>query len=112
MQQEVIMLSPIVTIIWVLVGILVSLVLPVAVNVLRGATTKLESSSKQPTIGEKIVTAWKQYNGNKYFVIFLAAVVVAVALVFLLGLEFHTERDAVLAGFAWESLLRRLFGQQ
>jgi len=108
MQQEVIILSPIMATIWVLVGILISLVLPVAVNVLRGAKTELESGTKQPTVWERIVSAWKQYNGNKYLKIFLAAVVVAIALVLLLDLTFYTVRDAVLAGFAWESLIRKI----
>jgi hypothetical protein len=34
--------------------------------------------------------------------------VVAIVIVFLLGMNFSTPRDAVLAGFAWESLLNKL----
>jgi hypothetical protein len=32
-------------------------------------------------------------------------------IVFLLGLKFYTSRDAALAGFAWESLINKLFGK-
>ncbi len=112
MQQEIIVLSPITTIGWVLAGILISLILPVAVNTLKGAKINLESVSRQPTIFERIIVAWKQYNGEKYLTIFLAASFLAIALVLLLGLEFYTPRDATLAGFAWESLTNKLLGHQ
>jgi hypothetical protein len=95
----------------VLMGILISLVLPIAVNTLRSAATTLESN-EQPTVWERVISAWEQYNGPQYFKIFLAAVFVAVVLVFLLDLKFYGLREAILAGFAWESLVNKLFGQQ
>jgi hypothetical protein len=109
MTETVTFLTPLETMLWVLVGIIISLVLPVAVRVLRSA--QLEEARK-PTFLERIVAAWKQYGGNKYLAIFLAAIVVAAVLVFLLGMEFYTARDAALAGFAWESFLNILFGKQ
>jgi hypothetical protein len=110
-MEEAVALSPFATTLWVLAGILISLVLPVAVKTLQSAQGRLEDAEK-PTLWEKIVAAWKQYGGNKYLMVFLAAVVVAVVMVFLLGLKFYTPRDAGLAGFAWESLVNKLFAKQ
>lgn len=90
---------------WVLCGILLSLVLPIAVKTLQRA--KLESLEK-PSIWDRIIVAWNKYGGNKYAGILLAASLVAIVIVFLLGLKFYTVRDAVLAGFAWESFLNKL----
>jgi len=106
-QQTAQTLSTVAAIFWVLVGILISLILPIAIKILKPDRT----IAAQSAIGQKITTAWQQYSGTKYLVKFLAAVFVAIVLVLLLGLEFSTIRDAVLAGFAWESLLNKLMGQ-
>jgi hypothetical protein len=37
-----------------------------------------------------------------------AATLVAVVIVFVRDWKFHTSRDAILAGFVWESLLNKL----
>ena len=42
--------------------------------------------------------------------ILIAAAFVATAIVLLLEPKFYGQRDAVLAGFAWESLVNKLFG--
>lgn len=105
------LLSSTVAIMGVLMGILISLVLPITINTLRSATITLESN-KQPTVWEQVITAWKQYNGTKYFKILLAATFMAIVLVCLLDLKFYGLREAILAGFAWESLVNKLFGQQ
>lgn len=109
------LMTPGVTMVWVLIGILISLVLPLAVRVLKKASTALEGvDSQPPTVRKRMTQAWNQYAGTgiKYAVVLAAAVLVAVVLVFLLGLEFYTKRDAALAGFAWESLINKLFGRQ
>ncbi|BAY95943.1 MULTISPECIES: hypothetical protein [unclassified Tolypothrix] len=93
-------------IIWVLIGILLSLVLPVAVKTLQRA--KLETTDK-PSIWNRISEAWKRYGGSKYLGIFLAATLIAIFIVLLLDLKFYTIRDAALAGFAWESFVNKLF---
>jgi len=101
--------------VWVLIGILISLVLLLAARVLKKASTALEEfDSKPPTFRGRLAQAWNLYAGTgvKYAVVLAAAVLVAVVLVFLLGLEFYTKRDAALAGFAWESLINKLFGRQ
>ena len=115
MQKEVpTVLTQSATMIWVLVGILTSLVLPVAVNTLKSAVAdsggSLERRRANPW--RWIVTAWGKYGGDRYLRVLLAAALVAVVLVFLLGLKFFTSRDAALAGFAWESLVNKLFGRQ
>lgn len=110
MQAEVVTLSKVAATLWLLIGILISLILPVAVSVLRDASQRLEG--RRPTWKQRIVSAWKRYGGNRYLKIFLSAVCVAVALVLLLELEFFKIRDAVLAGFAWESLINKLFQSQ
>lgn len=102
--SQVQVLTSVETTIWILIGILLSLILPIAVKTLQQA--KLESTA--PSIGERISEAWKKYGGNKYLTIFLAATLVAVVIVFLLGQKFYTARDAVLAGFAWESFVNKL----
>jgi hypothetical protein len=83
------------------------LLLPLAVRTLRAA--KLEGIDK-PTIGQRVTAAWNTYGGNRYLGIAIAATFVAIVLVFLLGLEFFTARDAALAGFAWESFINKLVG--
>lgn len=92
---------------WVLLGIILSLVLPIAVRTLQ--RTKLEGTKK--SLVERIAAGWEKYGGSRYLKICLAATVVAAILVFLLGLRFYTSRDAALAGFAWESLINKLFGK-
>jgi hypothetical protein len=103
--QDAIVLSPVASTMWVLIGIVLSLILPVAVKVLLRA--KLEGIEK-PTFRQRVSAAWMKYGGNKYLTIALAASLVAIVIVFLLGMEFFRIRDAVLAGFAWESLLNKL----
>ena len=104
-------LSPTMAVIWVIVGIIISLVLPVAVRTLKKASG-LEAMSPNPSLGDRVKAAWIQYGGNKYLGILVAAVVVAVVIVFLLGLQFSTVRDAAIAGFAWESFVNKLFAKQ
>ena len=111
MENELVALTQAVTIFWVFIGILISLILPIAVKTLQGANLE-ELDKDEPTIWQRIVQAWKAYSGNKYLMIFLSAVVVAFVLVFLLGLNFFSARDAALAGFAWESLINKLFAKQ
>ena len=106
---QVAVLTQIETTLWVLLGIILSLVLPVAVKILQRA--KLEGLEKKKSLIERLKTAWEKYGGEKYLKILLAAILVAVVLVFLLGLKFYTPRDAALAGFAWESLINKLFGR-
>ena len=103
-------LSTVMSIFWVFIGIVISLILPIAVKVLK-PDRSINEIDPRSTRWKKIAGAWEQYSGSKYLMKFLAAVFVAIVLVLLLGLEFSTVRDAVLAGFAWESLLNKLMGQ-
>jgi hypothetical protein len=96
----------------VLFGILVSLVLPVAVRTLKKAGGLESTEGRPPTLGQRISAAWRRYGGNKYLAILLAAAVVAVVIIFVLGLQFYTRRDAMLAGFAWESFIKKVFALQ
>ena len=89
------------TMFWVFVGIIISIVLPIVVNILK-PKDGLES-------GQNIfIWAWKKYAGNQYVQKFFAAIIVAAIIVFLFNLEFTTPRDAALAGFAWESFVNKL----
>lgn len=112
-MKDTVSLPAALTVTWVLAGILISLLLPIAVRVLRKAKPSLEkiAPGASPTLSRRIADAWQKYGGNRYVGILLAATLVAVVLVFLLGLEFSRPRDAALAGFAWESLLSKLFGR-
>lgn len=98
--------------IYVVIGIIISLVLPLAVSALKKASGLETLDGVQPTFWERVVAIWKKYHGSKYAGILLAAVVVALVIVFLLGLKFYTVRDAALAGFAWESLIKTLFSKR
>ncbi len=112
-MEEANVLSSVAATIWVLVGILISLILPVAVKVLRGAGGKLEGKDdKKPSFGQKVKEAFMQYGGPRYLTIFLAAAFVAIVLVLLFNLEFSSIRDAAFAGFAWESFINKLLTQQ
>jgi hypothetical protein len=97
--------------VWMFVGILISVVLPVAVRTLQ-RRTEVATRGKRPGWAARMWRAWQEYGGNRYVAVLLAAAVVAAALVFLLGLSFYTPRDAALAGFGWESLVNKLFGQK
>ena len=108
MTETIGILSPFETYFWVLAGIIFSLILPLAVNILRKARVELEGSRKL-SLGTRFINAWNRYGGNKYLVIFLAASFIAFILLLLFDLKFYTIRDATLAGFAWESLINKLF---
>jgi hypothetical protein len=90
---------------FVLLGIILSVLLPLAVKALRRATG-LEAGPR-PSFFERLKAAWTRYGGNKYLIILLAGALVAIVIVFVLGMAFFTARDAILAGFAWESLLNK-----
>lgn len=114
-EQQLVPLPAIETTVWVLVGILISLLLPLAVSTLK--TTPLEARKRKTgsTLGRlwlRVIAGWNEYGGSRYLAILLAAVLVAIVLVFLLGLTFYIPRDAALAGFAWESLINKLLGQR
>jgi hypothetical protein len=104
-------LSSLNAVLLVLAGILLSILLPLAVKALRKASglegKRLESAS----ISIRIKEAWMRYGGNKYLVVLLAGILVAIVIVYLLGMQFFTPRDAILAGFAWESLLNKTFAK-
>lgn len=104
-------LSFVAAVVWMVVGILISIVLPVAVKALQNKGV-LERAGATPTLGNRLAAAWVQYGGNRYVIVLGAAIVVAAVLVFVLKLEFHTPRDAALAGFGWESLVNKLFGSR
>ncbi len=99
---------------WVVVGILLSLVLPLAVKALRtqGAFTPLAPNAPPSTwwsrLWSRLLDLWKQWGMSRYVTILAAATIVALVIVFLLGLTFGSQREATLAGFAWESLLSKL----
>ena len=97
-------------ILFVLAGIILSIVLPLAVKALQKARGLEKKGGSPPSFGDKIKDAWIRYGGNKYLIILFAGVLIAVVIVFLLGMQFYTPRDAILAGFAWESLLNKTFG--
>jgi hypothetical protein len=105
------------TVTWFLIGMLISVVFPVAVKTLKALRKKVRLEAKQseavPTLVQRIFSAWRAYGGNKYLGLLVLALVIAVILVFMLGLQFYNPRDAALAGIGWESLTNKLFsGQQ
>ncbi|MDP9172113.1 MAG: hypothetical protein M3N54_15955 [Acidobacteriota bacterium] len=101
-------LSPVAAVLWVVAGILLSLILPVAVKTLKGAKGTEGLGAAPPTVGQKLAAAWTKYGGNRYLTILFASVAVALVLVFLVGGEFKSAKEAILFGFAWEGLLNKL----
>jgi hypothetical protein len=95
---------------WMVVGIIISIVLPLAVKVLQNKGA-LESMGIEPTIGSRIWRAWVEMGGNRYLAVIAAALFVAASVTFLLDLKFPTSREAALGGFGWESLVNKLFGK-
>ena len=112
-MNEINILSPVITVIWVSIGILISLFLPISIKLLKDEAKNfsLETNHKK-NIKDKILIVWNFIGGSKYLKILLSTIIIATVVVFLLGLKFYTERDAALAGFAWESLVNKLFGYQ
>jgi hypothetical protein len=96
---------------WIFVGILISLILPLAVRTLRRA--KLEANEAiKPSLGQQLAKAWARYGGNRYLAIVAAAVLVACVFLFVTGQTFYQIRDAVLAGFAWESFVNKIYSSK
>lgn len=105
------------TVIWFLVGMLISVVFPVAIKTLKSLRKKVRLEAQQsetaPSFVQRVFSAWRAYGGNKYLWLLVLATVIAVVLVFMLGLQFYNPRDAALAGIGWESLTNKIFsGQQ
>jgi hypothetical protein len=95
---------------WMVVGIIISIVLPLAVKVLQNKGA-LERMGVPPTIGSRVWRAWVEMGGNRYLAVVAAALFVAASVTFLLDLKFPTSREAALGGFGWESLVNKLFGK-
>jgi hypothetical protein len=95
---------------WMVVGILISIVLPIAVKVLQNNGV-VETMGVPPTITSRIARAWIEMGGNRYLAVVGAAVIVALSVTFLLDLKFPTPNEAALGGFGWESLVNKLFGK-
>jgi hypothetical protein len=88
---------------WITVGIVLSLVLPLAVKTLAGARPKLEGLERQSALSR----FWTWIDGTKYVKILLSALVVAVVLKFLIGGDLRTPKEAIIFGFAWEGLVSK-----
>ena len=88
------------TMLWVLLGIVLSVVLPIAIGWIKEFRKPTERRLKLGGMLKKTLT-------SKYITVVAGAVIVAVFIVLVLGMEFVTTRDAVLGGFAWESLLAK-----
>ena len=102
------------TAIWFFVGIIISIMLPIIVKTLRARADLKELQKLQgarakplPRLSKLVAMAWKNYNVNKYLLLLVGALVLAIILVFVLNLQFYTPRDAAIAGFGWESLVSK-----
>ena len=100
-------LEPGLAVVLVIAGIVLSLLLPLAVAALKKARGPEEFRTLQTWTG-RVADAWVRFGGPKYSAILAAATLVALVIVFVLDWKFHTYRDAILAGFAWESLVNKL----
>lgn len=96
------------TVFWMVMGILFSIVLPLAVKVLQN---KGVEEGMPTTLSWRVWRAWVEMGGNRYVMVVGAAITVAIIVTFLLDLKFPTSREAALGGFGWESLVNKLFGK-
>jgi hypothetical protein len=96
------------TVFWMVMGIIFSIVLPLAVKVLQN---KGVEPGMPTTLSWRVWRAWMEMGGNRYVMVVVAAIVVASIVTFLLDLKFPTAREAALGGFGWESLVNKLFGK-
>jgi hypothetical protein len=106
-------------ILWIVVGIIASFLVPVAISILLEAKRRYapsspfeakESKDKGPSL---LKAAWNRYGRHIVFAlgVVVAAGMLAAALVFIVGMKFDHWRQALVAGFAWQSLLEKLTGQ-
>src|SRR3954447_17723599 len=111
-------LSNTLALVYVMAGIFASILLPVAVRALRDLMALANSGSMQmvgdpppPTAAHVVLAAFRSYFGWGLLAAgyLAAAVLVAGVIVFMLGMTFSTARDALLAGFAWESLINKVY---
>jgi hypothetical protein len=100
------------SILWVVVGIIASLVVPIAVKTLKGPNSGLETTEKK-SWWHHLCMAIMDYAGRGLSLVgyLIAAIVIGLVIVFMLDMKFSAMRDALLAGFAWESLVNKLFTQ-
>jgi hypothetical protein len=96
----------------VIVGIFFSIILPIAVRTIKKLGGGLElNDAPKPTWPQRLKTSVILYLGKGYTAAgyVLAAFVIACAIVYFLDMHFYKPRDALMAGFAWESFLNKLF---
>lgn len=104
-------LSFVEAVLWFLVGMIFSIVIPVAIKTVQKKAGLESIGEPHPTPGQRIAAAWKRYGGNRYLKFLIAASIVALFLVLILQLQFYTLRDAVVAGVGWESFVNKLTNQ-
>jgi hypothetical protein len=92
---------------WFFLGMLISFFLPLVIETI----TKAYNSIRGTKAAANEPSWWERINGPRYLKVMLGAFFVAMVLVFFLGLEPATTREASIAGLGWESLVGKLLGQ-
>ena len=100
-------LSFVEAVLWFLVGMIFSIIVPVAIKTVQKKAGLESIGEPHPTLGQRIAIAWKRYGGNRYLMFLIAASIVALFLVLILQLQFYTLRDAIVAGVGWESFVNK-----
>lgn len=93
-------------VLWFFLGMLISFFLPLVIESITKAYKSITGAklTKQPSW-------WERVNGPRYLRVIFGAFIVAMVLVFLLGIEPATTREASIAGLGWESLVGKLLAQ-
>jgi hypothetical protein len=105
-------LSFVEAVLWFLVGMIFSVIVPVAIKTVQKKAGLEAIGEPSPTLGQRIATAWKRYGGNRYLKFLIAASIVALFLVLILQFQFYTLLDAIVAGVGWESFVNKLSTSQ
>ncbi len=101
-------LSFVEAVLWFLVGMIFSVIIPVAIKTVQKKAGLESIGEPRPTLGQRIATAWKRYGGNRYLIFLIAASIVALFFVLILQFQFYTLRDAIVAGVGWESFINKV----
>ena len=105
-------LSFVESVLWFLVGMIFSVIVPVAIKTVQKKAGLESIGEPHPTLSQRIAIAWKRYGGTRYLIFLIAASIVALFLVLILQLQFYTLRDAIVAGVGWESFVNKLTTSQ
>jgi hypothetical protein len=98
---------------WIVLGIVLSVLVPIAVKILKSATVRTPRPNAVETMKEKMIRWGKAFGefARPYVLVAFASVILG-GLILLLakqqGVTFSAWHQAVLAGYIWDSTLQKI----